>query len=287
MRWHLLIQRENLVRAAGLFNPHAESEMLTQQVQAALSRFVTHSAGRGITVFCPSMSGGNASQLLRGILAIVLSVHAAIASAGPLAEDSNALGGIWHNSTPFQAFLDYPNTSVPSTLSGRIDWAVYGPGDFPPGYADYIPAANEYVYAYQVILDEAATAHTFVEVHLEVAVNNVGTFIGDGGFGQIDGGSALSSYLYPNNLVPVSAGWLFDGSRSTGSTRGLAFTSPHPPQLLTGTIGFESGEATRAIGDVVPLPSPSAIPEPPTLLLAGIGLVSWLTRCGLLRKILN
>ncbi len=142
------------------------------------------------------------------------------------------------------------------TLSGYVDYAVFGPGQFP--YAGYTPPANELTYAYQVFVTGAAPVSSFELVLMDQA-NNIGFF--DTG---ISGVAPTSMVLNPM----TSAKWTFPGIPQNGHSLGLAFSSPNIPTQLFATV-VDTGQSTW----VIPLPSPSnlGIPEPASLTVAAIG----------------
>jgi len=203
-------------------------------------------------------------------VALLLSSSAA---AGPLASDTNTYGGIWHSSTPFQGYFDYPGNTNPSTLSGHIDWAVYAPGQFPGGFSDYSPDPDEFVYAYQAFIDEGSAPLSFVGVTIQTVANNIGTFTGNGGFGLVTGDDSLFSQFLFDGPNITDANWSFDEIQDM--TRGLVFTSPNGPMLLDGRV-IDGGST----GDVVPLPTPNPewVPEPSSLTLASLGLGMFVLR---------
>jgi len=207
----------------------------------------------------------NRLQLVAALSAIAFCVSPAI--AGPLAIDTNTYGGIWHGSTQLQAFFDYPRNAEPSSLRGHVDWAVYAPGQFPSGFTGYAPAATEFVYAYQLNIDgNAAELFRFFEVTLEAVAHNVGTFIGDGGFGEVDGANPTSNLLFG---LPFSAvAWDFEEPITAGLSKGLVFTAPARPKLLSGTFITVIENFEGALGDIIPVPTPEPpLPEPSSLIL--------------------
>lgn len=207
------------------------------------------------------------SRFITSLLFGAVALCATTAIAGPLAVESNAYLGIWSGTTAYQGYNDYPINSDPSDMHGTIDWVVFGPGDFTPGYIGYVPTPGEFVYAYQVIQDGDASAPlSALSVVLEAAADNIGTFTGNGVVGV-----ATTSDFFLGGPFP-SANWDFAGGTvGAGMTSvGLAFSSPFGPKLLSGSV-IDDG----SVGDVVPLPSPDPeyIPEPGTMTLAMCGLV--------------
>ena len=76
------------------------------------------------------------------LLTCALAALATRAAAGPLATAPNAFVDnsdpntpiIWRGSTPFQGYHDPPGNTLPSGLTGYVDWAVFAPGDVPAGW---------------------------------------------------------------------------------------------------------------------------------------------------------
>ena len=206
------------------------------------------------------------SRFITSLLLGAVALCATTALAGPLAVEPNAYLGIWKSTTPYQGYNDYPINANPSGMFGTIDWVVFAPGDFTPGYLGYTPTPGEFVYAYQAIQDPAAFAPlTGLSVVLEAAANNIGTFTGNGVFGVATGSEFFLGLPFP------SANWdLPAGVGAGGTSVGLVFSSPFGPKLLSGSV-IDDG----SVGDVVPLPSPDPeyIPEPGTMTLAMCGLV--------------
>jgi hypothetical protein len=178
-----------------------------------------------------------------------------IAAAGPLANhplafnDGNGpAAGAWTGTTTF----------LNGTLQGYVDWAVFGPGQFP--YAGYSPTAGELTYSYQVYETGAAPLSSFAVALTDLA-DNIGSFT------SLAGSPPSSSVLVPL----ASATWHFPGITTGGNSQGLAFSSVRVPTDLFGVV-IDTGQSQY----VVPLPSPSptSIPEPGSILALGV--------CGLL-----
>lgn len=209
------------------------------------------------------------SRFITSLLLGAVALCATSAYAGPLNGEANAFVdtyGTWTGTTAYQGYNDYPINADPSGMFGTIDWVVFGPGAFTPGYIGYVPTPGEFVYAYQVIQDPAAFAPlTSLSVVLEAAANNIGTFTGNGVLGVPTSGEFFLGLPF------ASANWdLASGVDAAETSVGLVFSSKHGPKLLTGSV-IDHG----SVGDVVPLPSPDPlrIPEPGTMTLAMCGLV--------------
>ena len=203
------------------------------------------------------------------LLSCAVAIAATSAYAGPLNGEANAYFdgfNTWTSTTPYQGYTDYPFNTKASDMFGTIDWVVFAPGDFTPGYLGYTPTAGEFVYAYQVLQDiDASAPLTGLSVVLEAAADNIGTFTGNG-----VAGVASSADYFIGGPFP-SANWdIFAGVGPGATSVGLVFSSPFGPKLLSGSV-IDDG----SVGDVIPLPSPDPeyIPEPGTMTLAMCGLV--------------
>ena len=180
------------------------------------------------------------------IAVALLLLSAPLAKAGPLASDLGiSFLGAWAGSTPFAT----------GTLTGYVDWAVYGPGAFPYGAGGYTPTAGELTYAYQVYITGAAPLSHF-DVDLPNPGNNIGSFTSFGVASPT--GSSIG---------PIAA-WDFAGVGTGSSTIGLAYSSDKTPQDWFGSV-IDTGQSTF----VMPLPAPSSIsiPEPAAVTLICLG----------------
>jgi hypothetical protein len=209
------------------------------------------------------------SRLKTCLLSFAVAFAATSAFAGPLNGEANAYFdgfNTWSSTTPYQGYHDYPINLDPSNMHGTVDWVVFAPGDFTPGYLGYTATPGEFVYAYQAIQDGNATAPlSGLSVVLEAAADNIGTFSGNG-----VAGTAASAAYFIGGPFP-SANWEFNDPPSVVTTSvGVVFSSPFGPKLLSGSV-IDDG----SVGDVIPLPSPDPqyIPEPGTMTLAMCGLV--------------
>jgi hypothetical protein len=168
----------------------------------------------------------------------------------------------WTGATPFYSDI-YGNQS--EILAGRIDWIVYGPGDFPYGDSGYVPPSNQYSYVYQ-ILNSGNVAISDFQFSVDQMVQNIGSFALPG---FVDGALAAGTSYAPGPGGYVD--WWFE--INVGSTSaGLVFTSPKAPTTTT-TGSVTDGGGTIG-GLELPAPGPNDIPEPGTfaLLAAGLGL---------------
>ncbi|MEX2112504.1 MAG: hypothetical protein WD845_04925 [Pirellulales bacterium] len=175
------------------------------------------------------------------------------ALAGPLVSDLGiSYTGAWAGSTPFAT----------GTLSGYIDWAVYGPGGFPYAAGGYTPTPGQFTYAYQIfVTGSAPVSHFDVDLSQKPA-NNIGSFTTFGAVApsatSLDVGNTLAAFDFL--APPVSSG---------SSSIGLAFSSVRNPQDWFGSL-IDTGQSTF----VVPIPGPADIligPEPASCVLLGMG----------------
>lgn len=205
---------------------------------------------------------GSVRKLVRatrtGALALCLVGGLCVASnaqAGDLDGHLNAFTDVanvtWTSSTPFDNGAG---------LSGFVDWAVFGPGDFP--FAGYSPTAGELTYAYQVFSTGADAIHAFT-LNLGNPANNIGSF------GDL-GGEAPSSAT-----LGAQAVWNFAGLDIGENSSGLAFSSLNVPESFFGIL-INGG--TTSVAFPLPVPSPNDIPEPASLALMAIGGVAILRR---------
>ena len=148
-----------------------------------------------------------------------------------------------------------------NNLSGTVDWAVFGPGDFP--FAGYTPTAGELTYAYQVHSTGSDTISSY-----QVPVGNPADSIGS--FSDPSNGVTGSAVSFDSLAVPGYATWQFSSGILTGaSSEGLVYSSPNTPEEIF-SILVDGG--TYAIAVPVPTPSAEPIPEPGAILLLISGL---------------
>jgi hypothetical protein len=192
---------------------------------------------------------------------LVLFLVSGVALAGDLASDPNALvydGTTWCGSANVSAG---PN-GAGKYLNATIDYCVYAPGQFSYPDQGYTPTSGEFVYAYQVFIDDDVEVFKFLVGMLESnEANNIGTWSMTGGLDP----NAMGFGGTPPNLD--SAWWSWDPAmQPTEKSVGLAFSSINAPLWWIGTVHNSGLQASAMV------PSPSdVIPEPATLcfLLAG------------------
>ena len=183
-------------------------------------------------------------------LAVVL--LAAPAMAGQLASDgANSYLGLWAGTSAFSS----------GGLNGTVDWAVYGPGNVPAGFAGYTLTAGELLYTYQ-ILNTGPDPSSSLSVHVENAAHDIGTFTAS----LIDAFDA--PFFFEITSIPGDAVWYFGGIAGGEDSTGLAFTSPNVPMWDTAIV-LDGGQSDQI---AVPSTSPVNIPEPGTLTLVLCGL---------------
>jgi len=225
------------------------------------------------------MRGRN--RLAKRVLAMVATAMAVgglscgSAHAGPLSSDPNAYNDgtlIWRGTS---------SLTNSSGLSADVDWCVFGPGAYPgtaytygfpavPPHSE--PAADEFVYAYQLTVTGSVAVSGFSVQMLE---SNEAHAIGHDTTIGLPGGTIEDDrYLTwgGTGVWPNLAAWDFlgDGLGQGYKSVGLVLATVNAPLMLQGRI-IDKG--TFVYGDMA---SPSnEIPEPATLalLICGGGLV--------------
>jgi hypothetical protein len=160
----------------------------------------------------------------------------------------------WKGTTPFDSGDD---------LIGTVDWAVFGPGQFP--FSGYEPTSGSFTYVYQ-LHNTGTAAITAFTVALENYAGNIGSFS--------DLVHGVTGVATTEEMLSLDGGavWSFSGISTSDSSCGLVFSSSYTPMDY---IGVTVNHGQFAFTDPVPAPSASPIPEPGAiwLLASGLGLV--------------
>jgi hypothetical protein len=210
------------------------------------------------------------------LAAMILAGLGGSATAGPLGTDSGAYNDgtrVWSGTSTL--------INPTSGLAANIDWCVYAPGHFPGTAYTYNsatsthlePAANEFVYVYQLESVGSVGVSSFGVQMLE---GNKAHAIGHDTSLGLPGGVSEdnASFAWGGSSWSNLASWDFYAGLTQGqNSPALAFASVNVPWMLQGRI---VDEGTYAYGDMA---SPSnLIPEPATLTLLATGLVLALRR---------
>jgi len=186
-----------------------------------------------------------------------------VVAAGPLATHADAwwdpgISAYWRGSTSF----------ANGNLTATVDWCVFGPGDY--AGTSYTPAANEFVYAYQIISTGTAPV---TQLTVNMIESNEANSIDDDA--SLVGGTApiAAAFGAPPPALQT-ANWFFAGLVSTDESDALVYSSVNMP--LWDNMARIVNEGTYAEG---PVPTPSdLIPEPATFALVAVGLAAVLRR---------
>lgn len=193
--------------------------------------------------------------------------YAGILNNHPLAYDNNAgpgPGGSWTGSDVYDNGL-----ASPFHLVGNLDFAVFTAANFVTAFPGAAPAyvpGDALVYAYQ-IENQGDFAVSAQIVGISSVANTIGSFLYNAGevapsFSVFDvGGNAIWGFTAPN----IGTGQ---------DSYVLAYSSPNIPTMGTG-VGITVDGGTFGITNV-PTPSSTPIPEPASIAVAGLGLVSCL-----------
>ncbi len=189
-------------------------------------------------------------------LCLVLSAAVTFLAAPAFASllDNGTPYGSWSGSTPFSS------VGVYGTLIGHIDWVVFGPEGFP--FDNYSPTSGELSYVYQVYSTGTEHISTYY-IPIDEPADNFGSFsdVPKGVSGDV-----------PTYIDPAMPWWDFDGIGPGDNSEGLAYSTARVPKVWYSII-LNGGMV--AIGEPIPAPSSTPIPEPTTLwsLMIALGLL--------------
>jgi len=201
-------------------------------------------------------------RLAIAILGVAVLASTALASltTDPAYVDPSSV--VWQGTKAFEY-----STFIHST----VDYCVYAPGTFPYGSytldsgASYTPAANEFVYAYQMHNLPGSVSLSLLSVKMldSNKANNIGYL-------SVAGVVPSASEFDDNAPNRLAANWYYDGAGLTAgqSTYYLIYSSVNVPLWNVGTIENHGDSVTND------LPSPANfIPEPATLTILALGLL--------------
>ena len=167
-------------------------------------------------------------------------------------------GGVtWHGSTPM----------ANGNLSADVDWAVFAPGVYIVAFpgTGYAPAADQFVYAYQIFSTGAAPV---TQLAVNMIESNEANNIGDDPVALAGVAPWIAWFGAPPPDLQT-ANWAFEGLVGGQNSDGLVYASVNMPVWDHAAIIVDEG--LFAIG---PVATPSdVIPEPATIGLLASGLV--------------
>lgn len=187
--------------------------------------------------------------------------------AGPLANhplafnDGNGpAGGAW------TGVGTYSHPFAGGHLEGTIEWAVFGPGQFPfAGLNSWIPVPGQLTYAYQVI-------NTGSDGIIEFSIGGGTNGVSNPGAASLDGANEtpfLTSFLDPviyqfayyDDIEEQYVGTPVPAS--TGLSAGLVLSSPRVPNLRSGDV-LSEGILRPVIHPIIAAPDGSLHVPPST-----------------------
>lgn len=198
-------------------------------------------------------------------LLVAAPAHAGILNNHLLAFNNGAgpgVGGAWTGSDVYDNGL-----ASPFHLVGNLDYAVFTAGAFGAAFpaSPYVPGAA-LVYTYQ-IENQGDFAVSAQIVGISTVANTIGSF--QNAVGEV----APSAQVFDSGGNAI---WFFSSPNiGTGQDSYiLAYSSPNIP-VLGAAVGVTVDGGTFGL-TTVPTPSSTPIPEPATLGIAGLGLISML-----------
>ena len=156
---------------------------------------------------------------------------------------------LWEGTSPYSS----------GSLTGYIEWAVFGPGEFP--FSGYTPAPGQFTYVYQIV-NTGDAAVSYWGVGLDYEASLIDWFASSDPL--VDGVAPSSC-----QITGYSGEWNFTSLGGGTTSTGLVFSSPNKPTFYYGLI-IDSGESCFI--DDISSAGPEAIPEPTTIWLVASGL---------------
>jgi hypothetical protein len=206
------------------------------------------------------------SRLAGIAMAVWLACHGAVALAGPLPLNPDAIPGWTGTSTVNSGLI------AGKTLTASVDWAVFAPGKFDLYFGAGADPSNgtQYVYAYEptntgstVNVSQKINGFT-VGLIAGATFSNIGYLpVANGNYGVLPSTSSFggTSSARWNYTAPTLA--LVGGSNVS---QVVLFTSPEGPTKISASILGGGLNATTTSANFVPTP----IPEPSTFVLMAI-----------------